>query len=357
MRKVVYFILICTAIFSCKKGTLDELFNPGLVEDLTVPGNPNVSFQNCYLTSAFIDTNVFGMHIHGETHTHPNVLAAIDDINLSWVLNGVHWPTIEPDKDNYNLEAYDDFMVQMANRNENLILSIGNYWPLWIEDSEQLKIEIAEMTKRVVKRYKPNGEFSQENGFGNYGCSYWELINEPNLPCCGWGYHGANQPVNSALYAEIVSVMHEAIRQEDPNAKIVLGGLSSSNEHQGPIAFLDDLYSYGAINAFDIIAYHPYGEHNDLSIPLAAIEAKMQEYGDQKPIWITEIGEPNLNDNDPVKDSQVEVFNAIVAQDDLVPAIFWLGLVDLPINQTWGILDGNLTPRQPIYDSVQVYLN
>lgn len=357
MKKIIFVFITLIVLISCKKGSVEELLNPGLVQDLTTPGNPNVSFQNCYLTSAFIDTAVFGMHIHGETHTHPSVLNAIDDVNLKWVLNGVHWPTIEPSKDNYNIEAYDQFMGQMASRNENIILSIGNYWPLWIEDSEQLKIEIAEMTKRVVARYKPNGDYSQANGLGNYGVSYWELINEPNLPCCGWGYHGANQPINSALYAEIVSAMHQAIREEDPNAKIILGGLSSSNEYRGPIDFLDDLYSYGAINSFDIIAYHPYGEHNDLSVPLAAIEAKMAQYGDQKPIWITEIGEPNLNENDPTKDSQVEVFNKVVAQDHLVPAIFWLGLVDLPVNQTWGILDGNLLPRQPIYDSVLYYLD
>ncbi|GEM_PF-5453439 len=344
--------ILCFSLFSCDKEKEDKL-----VEDTTPQNNPNVSFQSCVQTTGPIDSGIFGLHIHGESQSHPSVLAAIDDIGLEWVYNGMYWPTIEPSKDAYNIEAYDEFMGHMAARNMNVIMSIGNYWPTWINTSEELRLEIYQMTKACVARYKPGGTFAQENGLGNYGIRYWEMINEPNLPCCGWGYHGANQPVNSALYAELVEAMHRAIREEDPSAVIILGGFSSSTEHLGPIDYLDDLYSYGAINAFDVIAYHPYGEHDNMAAPIASIEGKMNEYGDDKPIWILEIGEPNLDWGHPYKPHQVEVFNAAASQSSQLEAFFWLGLVDLPINQTWGALDENLNPRQPIYDSIKSFVN
>lgn len=343
-------VFLCTS--SCKKDKESDQ-----VEVTTPQGNPNVSFQACAQTTGNIASDIFGLHIHGESQSHPAVLSAMDDIGLEWVYNGMYWPTIEPSKDNYAIEAYDEFMTHMAARDMNVIMSVGNYWPTWINNSEELRLEIYQMTKLCVARYKPGGTFAQENGLGNYGIRYWELINEPNLPCCGWGYHGANQPVNSALYAELLEAMHRAIREEDPNAVIILGGLSSSTEHLGPINYLDDLYSFGAINAFDVIAYHPYGEHENISVPLANIEAKMNEYGDDKPVWILEIGEPNLDWAHPVKPHQVEVFNSVASQAGQLEAFFWLGLVDLPINQTWGALDGNLNQRQPIYDSIKSYAN
>lgn len=349
-------ILLISSIYlcisSCKKNVDDKQ-----IKVTTIPNNPNASFQGCTQTTGTIDSGIFGLHIHGESQSHPSVLSAIDDLGLEWVYNGMYWPTIEPSKDNYNINAYDNFMMHMYSKNVNVIMSIGNYWPTWINTSDELRLEIYQMAKKCVARYKPGGTFAQENGLGNYGIRYWELINEPNLPCCGWGYHGANQPVNSALYAELLEAMHLAIREEDPNAVIILGGLSSSTQHRGPLDFLDDIYTYGAINAFDVIAYHPYGEHDNISIPLNNIEQKMNEYNDDKPIWILEIGEPNLDWGHPTKPHQVEVFNSVAGQSGQLQAFFWLGLVDLPINQTWGILDGNFNRRQPIYDSIKSYLD
>ena len=334
--------------------------NKGVIEDLTPQGAPNVSFDHCTPSNAIVDSVVFGMHIHGEHQTSLPTLNAIDDIQLKWVLNGFHWPTVEGQRDVYRIaENYDQFFLEMAQRNVNVLMSVGNYWPTWLEDTEQLKVEAYELTRLLVKRYRPGGDFAQEYGLGNYGVRYWELINEPNYPCCGWGSHGAEQPVNSALYAELMSEMHRAIRAEAPDVFIVFGGLSSTDRFQDPMEFLDNIYSYGGKDAFDIFAYHPYDEAENLSQTIASIRSKMSAYGDaEKPIWITEIGDPDLVDGPNGEPSQVRLFDMVASQFYDVEALFWLGINDFDgQNETWGILENNQQPRQPIYGRVKTFLD
>lgn len=349
----------CWLLFSgCAKEDL-PWYQKKVIEDLTPQGQPNVSYDHCTLSSAEIDTLVFGLHVHGEHHTSLPTLNAIDDIGLKWVTNGFHWPSIEGERDMYRIaENYDQFFLEMAQRDVQVVMSVGNYWPTWLADSEQLKTELYELTRLLVKRYRPGGDFAQENGLGNYGVRYWEMINEPNYPCCGWGPHGGQQPVNSALYAEIIGEMHRAIRGEDEDAFILLGGLSSGDIHQDPVSFLEQVYSYGAKDAFDIVAYHTYGQHDDIPAALIPIRNVMAQYGDSnKPIWINEIGEPGLTSVNG-KDSQLEVFDKSAMQFNDMDAFFWLGMHDfIPQNETWGILENNQSPRQPIYNHVKVFVD
>lgn len=359
MKQILGVIFIGCILSGCAKEDL-PWYQKKVIEDKTSQGQPNVSFDHCVATNAEIDTLVFGMHIHGEHHTNAPTLNAIDDIGLPWVLNGFHWPSIEGERDVYTYaQNYDAFFLAMAQRNVQVLMSVGNYWPTWLEDTEQLKQELYELTKLLVRRYRPGGDFAQENGLGNYGVRYWEMINEPNYPCCGWGPHGGEQPVNSALYAELMSEMHRAIREEDSNAFIIFGGLSSTHQFQPPLEFLDDIYQYGGKDAFDIFAYHPYDEFQDLSATIATVRSKMAEYGDgNKPIWITEIGDPDLVTGPNGEPSQAELFDITAAQFYDMEAFFWLGLNDFQgQNETWGILEDNQTPRQPIYDKVKSFVD
>lgn len=350
--------IISVGLWGCSKEDL-PWYNRAVIEDLTPQGEPDASFDHCEPTVSSVDTLVFGIHIHGEHQTSQPTLNAMDDIGFKWVSNGFHWPTVERERDSYRIaQHYDEFFLSMAQRNVNVVMSVGNYWPTWIEDSEELKEELYQLTVLLVRRYRPGGDFAQEYGLGNFGVRYWEVINEPNYPCCGWGAHGADQPVNSALYAEILSEVHEAIRQEYAEALILLGGLSSSHIHQDPVSFLQEVYSYGAKNAFDIVAYHPYGQHNDIPGSLDPIRSVMAQYGDtDKPIWINEIGEPGLVSTNG-KDSQLEVFDTSVAQFNDLDALFWLGMHDFEsTGETWGILEYNQYPRQPIYDHVKAFVD
>jgi len=321
---------------------------PGL--DVTV----NLKEQ-CTKTNGVIDERVFGISVHNTFQTNPATLRAIEDLNVEWIFNGIYWPAVAPQKGLLDLATtYDSFVLEMAKRNVNIVLSIGNYWPAWIKNTDELKTYFKEMVEEVVSRYKPGGLLASQEGLGAYGVRYWEIINEPNFPCCGWGGQGTEQPVNTSLYAELLAIANETIRKQDPNAVIILGGLSPGyllwpEKVMNPFTFLTDIYEYGAKGCFDVIAYHPYDSEGLFYKVVDDVRSVTRVYGDQdKPIWFNELGSGDV-------DKQYDLFEKSIAQIDATPAFFWLGMNSFG-EQQWGLLDENLKPRQPIYNAVKEYI-
>jgi len=334
---------------------LQAVFTP--ITTTTSAARTSVVSQ-CTTTKATIAENVFGIHVWGPYQTDPKTLSALDDLGVDWAYNSFYWPMLEAEKDVYGIRYYDDYFLALAKRGINPVMSVGNYWPTWISGPDQLKSELYELVHVLAARYKPGGTFAQEYNLGNFGVQYWEVINEPNFPCCGWGSMGANEPVNTALYAELLGVVNKALREEDENAIILHGGLSSSSDYMSPTAFLDAIYSYGAKDCFDVVGYHPYGEHRDFAGALARVKNVMAQYGDvDKPVWFSELGESRLEPTGDGMDTQIEVFDWAISQIDVVPAFFWLGLHDFGENETYGVLDNNLQPREPIYSAVKSYID
>ncbi|MCB9362833.1 hypothetical protein H6504_05340 [Candidatus Woesearchaeota archaeon] len=317
-----------------------------IIKDIQPGIDERLDFSTCIVTTGTIEEGIFGMHLHGNFLKEEKTYELIDDIGLAWVYFSFYWPTIEPEQDEDFIASYDYAIQELAKRNISIVASLGNYWPEWIDDSDVLTGEMAEMVKKVVHRYKPGGDFSKEYGM-DYGIGYWEIINEPNYPCCGWGVQGTEQPVNPSLYAELLYVAHQAIRDEDPEAVILLGGLSSG--HYDPLAFLEEIYSYGAKDCFDVVAYHPYGEVGRFNQSVQGLSEVMQKHRDSKPIWFNEIGDPSLAE-------QPRIFYDSVNQTQYISALFWLGFHDFGNDETWGIVDNDLTPREPMYSNVKEYI-
>ncbi|MCA9986272.1 MAG: cellulase family glycosylhydrolase [Anaerolineales bacterium] len=140
------------------------------------------------------------------------------------------------------------------------------------------------------------------------------IWNEPNL-AAEWSRSGGQLPdhflnfdgwvARPADYAALVGLAYHAIRQADPDALVIAGGLAPTNEIS-PRAyddreFLRQLYEVGWSDCFDVLAVHGYGfglpaemggAAND-GLNLARVEVLRQimgEYGDNRPVWITELG-------------------------------------------------------------------
>ncbi len=133
---------------------------------------------------------------------------------------------------------------------------------------------------------------------------HWELWNEPNLRRSGY---------ESGLYeikdfVRILEVGQAAARSADPEAQIVMGGMSGLTEALAPfdydgLAYLDEVGKLGGWQYVDSIAIHPYhatapeaalqrfGRQVDLRGELQHLDDLLRRYG-PKPIWITELGWP-----------------------------------------------------------------
>jgi hypothetical protein len=138
----------------------------------------------------------------------------------------------------------------------------------------------------LILRYGPHGSFWQENPAVPYApIRMWQVWNEPSL-LSFWAIHPW-----LASYLSLLKVAHNAIKQADPGAKVVLGGLTNFSWHD--IAWIERVR--GARRLFDVAAVHPYTRTPaGVMTILDRFRMAMDRNGDpHKPIMITEFGWPS----------------------------------------------------------------
>jgi hypothetical protein len=148
----------------------------------------------------------------------------------------------------------------------------------------------AQFAAAVVNRYSPGGVFWRERrDLRAEPIETWQIWNEPNLS----SFYGPG--VDPAGYAALVQAAAPAIRAEDPDALIVLGGLTGTKSNEKRISsatFLTQLYAVPDIAAaFDGIAVHPYNRRVRGALDqLRTARAIADAHGDDAGLWVTEFG-------------------------------------------------------------------
>jgi beta-xylosidase len=128
------------------------------------------------------------------------------------------------------------------------------------------------------------------------------------------------------MFAEMVIAASRAIRQENPEMPIVLGGISPIDP-----AFIDLMGSHGVLDAVDIVAVHGFPlDWNHWQIhdwPRKIDEVRAVT---RKPIWVSEAGVSSFGAE------EVQAFGLQRTAELLLPLvdrIHWYSLMDLP--STW----------------------
>jgi hypothetical protein len=143
----------------------------------------------------------------------------------------------------------------------------------------------------AVDRYGPDGAFWLEHPLvPKEPIRRWQIWNEQNLPI-------AYKPKPSvSKYARLLKVTSDVIRNHDPGAEIVLGGMFGTPAGKDGISawkFLGKLYGIaGARASFDSVAVHAYapGIHG-VKYQVDRLRATILNHHDAKtPIWVTEVG-------------------------------------------------------------------
>ncbi|MCW9054702.1 MAG: beta-galactosidase [Candidatus Pacebacteria bacterium] len=140
--------------------------------------------------------------------------AIIEDLGVRHLRLAAHWDLIEPGKDFYDFSEIDYQVNEASARGVDMVVGVGRRLPRWPEchtprwasdlSWEEQKVEIREMIKTVVNRYKDN-----EN------ILYWQVENEPYLTVFGKEYCGEFDEV--FLKEEIALV-----KELDPGRPILL---------------------------------------------------------------------------------------------------------------------------------------
>lgn len=227
----------------------------------------------------------------GNFFQSPKVIAAIRHSKPAWVRVFLGWNGLEPTQGGYNLAE------------------IANYAHFFKELPAGTKIDVdvwgspawANGGSNVVAT--PPTSAADYAGFVNYlvnafhgRVTAWEIWNEEDNS--GWWTGTPTQ------YAQLLEAAYPAIKSADPNATVLVGGLTG-NDYE----YLQQLYGAGAKNYFDGVAVHtdtacniasPYdfeynvGTHiinQYFFLGFNAIHAEMVSAGDgNKPIYMTELG-------------------------------------------------------------------
>lgn len=200
------------------------------------------------------------------------------------------WRDLNPAPGLYAWNAADD-MVRVANTTGLELVVRLDMAPDWaIVDEGPLPFDLAayaDFVAAVATRYRGR-------------VLAYVVWNEPNL-AVEWG-RGVAEPW---AYVGVLGAAYRRIRAADPDALVVAAGLAPTNENSERALddrdFLRGMYQVGVTDCFDVLAAHdygyglppddPHGAHDGLNLArLVDLRHIMRQYGDDKPIWITELG-------------------------------------------------------------------
>ncbi len=217
-------------------------------------------------------------------------------LGVQWVRFDFDWSVIQPEPDAWHFAGH-DAAVDALRAAGIQVLGIIDYSPPWARrGGAPSKFHPPSDPKRYARfaatlaaRYAPRGVHA------------WEIWNEPNL-----GQFWAPAP-DPAAYAALLGAACPAIREADPAAIVITGGLAQAGPgatSMRAIDFLAGVYRQRAGGCFDAVGNHPYSSPAMPDGPGSSNWRKMSEgrnsmrelmtsNGDaHKPIWITEFGAP-----------------------------------------------------------------
>lgn len=219
----------------------------------------------------------------------PSQVAGVRALGVHWVRLFVSWRGLEPARGEISpqsLASYEQGFEQLP-AGTKVILDVVNS-PQWETGSSDEHAppanpqDYAEFVAALAHRFAP-------------WVDAYEIWNEEDAPI--W-WTGAPDP---SAYAQLLQASYPAIKAADPNATVLVGGLTG-NDYD----FLEGLYRAGAKGSFDAVAVHtdtacnvasPYEflrEPDDRIMPdsflgYREVHDVMVANGDQKPIWMTEM--------------------------------------------------------------------
>lgn len=300
-------------------------------------------------------SDVFGVNLHLRNRYYEadwdNAIAKAQDAGVQWAREEFSWDAIEPADNSYNWTQYDSVISKYSDKNIK-VMGLLTYSTQWASSNPgSYEYQYYQPDIEAWKDYVYNVTLHYQGQV-----SAWEIWNEPNT---------TNFWKNSQ--EEYITIFTEAakkIREADPNAWIILGGLSGADA-----SYLDGIYSQIENKGyFNAVAIHPYrlvdnnfnnwpeksiDGLNTLATDLNNISCIMKKYDDgDKPIWLTEYGHTTYVDGVTEYDQASLLMRgyALALTNPQVQKIFWYTFRDDSDNtqyleSNFGLVKNNLDDK------------
>jgi GH35 family endo-1,4-beta-xylanase len=254
----------------------------------------------------------YGMNVWLYNHEqNDRVLGLVRDAGFGWVRQWVSWAEHEPERGKMRFGELDP-IVDAALRNKVKLALVVLRGPTWASRDGKFGMptnpaDYATFIKAMAARYKGK-------------VSAYEIWNEQNLS------HETGGTVDPAVYVALLKAAFVAVKQADPKAAVLFGGLTPTGVND-PNAAVDDLVYLEqcyALNGgevrqyFDVLGAHAGSNNNPPEAlwpeqpgpgpqwqnhpsfyfrRVEGLRAVMEKYGDaNKQMWLTEFGWTTKNE-------------------------------------------------------------
>ena len=251
------------------------------------------AYEDCYICpdDCGVCSGQFGLFLEcSDVQTGCNLTLA-NSIGVKINRDIISWFVVEPTETggfNFNLtdESGD---LHKENRVLSSVITLGSKSPwgtrtAYVPGSQgssppKNMSRYRNFVREVVKRYKDDNK-------------YWQIENEVNVPLY---WNGTKEE-----YKDLLVNAYEVIKEEDPEAKVVLAGFSNGLLIAASLGELNSLEFFNYMmndtkDYFDVIDFHQYLDYNVSETEVKLIKDAMNSYGYDKEIISTEIGDPHLS--------------------------------------------------------------
>ena len=304
------------------------------------------------------DATEFGVHMDltyngDEARRRAAVAAARNVLHASISRNSFPWFLIEPREGAKDWSRIDSVLAELEAAHIAPLFTVYGS-PAWASgvstDSNDWELEVPQDPAAFERWIRAYSDFMREAVRRYRGrVRYWEIGNEPNERFFWRPAPDVKQ------YARWFSAIHDAIRSEDPGARVAIGGvtgLTASCCIPGK-EFLRDLFRDRQLE-FDAVAVHPYtsGAPDDRR-PYSTSFDDIQEIRDQLtaigravPIWITEWGWSSQTFGEKMQADWIERSLEMIRDRFTFVELATVFLdYDRPPQFKEGLLDENLAPK------------
>lgn len=266
--------------------------------------------------------------------THLSKVADTDGVYWQRMFD-IFWNTVEPEEGSFNWTDTDEKIKSCA-KNEVYPLAMVKPFTNWDQDAchgEEYEAEYdpekggsikvgkpcdmnayIEFLQRVVERY--DGDGTNDMPDLDVPIKYWEVMNEPSMQGGSTGGMGEELKFfvgTSEEYLDILKASYEVIKEADPEAKVVQGGMAGMQSDF--LEFWTPILEAGGGDYFDIANMHTINtDKYREDLYMIKFKEYLEEYGlEEKPVWITEVQYGELiEEPDDLYDMEVTMVKSTV---------------------------------------------
>lgn len=358
MKKIIFVLISLILIIGCTEKEEFELKDKYKQE--------NYDFENTIVKPISHEDSRFGF-------MHPHHFKEMQELPAYWQRphpGNFIWDRIEQEENDFDWREVDYDVRRSQQYNINIVATI---WPF--ADWEQANCR-EELSRAKTREFPVLGKYRQKpcdlnkyknfvkimveryDGDGNndmpglkFPIKYWEVGNEPSFQDDLVFFVGP-----PADYFEVLKTTYEVIKEADPNAQVLQGGMAHLESSVN--SFWQEIFNLGGADYFDIANIHSIGMNSDTFYAVEFNEY-LEENDIEKPFWVTEAvlvaKEFDKKEFTAEEWAEQSVKSFVTAFAGGAEKIFYVGLEAAPGQEETWLLKGD--QKQPPFYAFQTMIS